>query len=441
VINIPQFTVSEFSSSIKRLVEDAFGYVKIKGEISGFKRATSGHIYFNLKEKDSLITAVLFRNMAQLVNFEIGDGLEVVASGRITTFEGRSNYQIIVEKLEIAGMGAILEMIEKRRQKLLAEGLFDEVHKRPIPFFPKRIGVITSPTGAVIEDIKHRISNRCPSHLMLFASNVQGEKAAFDVISGIRFFNNMAQDKKPEVIIIARGGGSIEDLMPFNDENLVREVFKSEIPIISAIGHETDTTLIDYVADLRAPTPTAAAEMATPLLSDLKNQLNYLSEKLQILPQNILTKNSQLLVTLQKYIIRPEQKLYEIKQNFSALQRNFEVLTKRFFDEKSRHLSMMQISSQAISYQINAIKPNIDFAFGKIEIVVQNQLKLEEKTILNLQKIMDSNHYQKILQRGFAVIENEAGKPLISLSSAKLSDTINVRMHDGVALAKFIKDQ
>lgn len=441
MINIPQFTVSEFSSSIKRLVEDAFGYVKIKGEISGFKRATSGHIYFNLKEKDSLITAVLFRNMAQLVNFEIGDGLEVVASGRITTFEGRSNYQIIVEKLEIAGMGAILEMIEKRRQKLLAEGLFDEVHKRPIPFFPKRIGVITSPTGAVIEDIKHRISNRCPSHLMLFASNVQGEKAAFDVISGIRFFNNMAQDKKPEVIIIARGGGSIEDLMPFNDENLVREVFKSEIPIISAIGHETDTTLIDYVADLRAPTPTAAAEMATPLLSDLKNQLNYLSEKLQILPQNILTKNSQLLVTLQKYIIRPEQKLYEIKQNFSALQRNFEVLTKRFFDEKSRHLSMMQISSQAISYQINAIKPNIDFAFGKIEIVVQNQLKLEEKTILNLQKIMDSNHYQKILQRGFAVIENEAGKPLISLSSAKLSDTINVRMHDGVALAKFIKDQ
>ena len=180
--NIPEFTVSEFSRSIKRIVEDAFGYVRIKGEIVGFKRASSGHLYFSLKHEDATLSSVCFRNMAQLVNFEIADGLQVTASGKITTYEGRSNYQIIVEKLEISGIGAILEMIEKRRQKLLAEGLFDDIHKKKIPFFPKIIGVITSETGAVIEDIKHRIQNRCPLNMILYPTLVQGDKAAKNII-------------------------------------------------------------------------------------------------------------------------------------------------------------------------------------------------------------------------------------------------------------------
>lgn len=184
MFNVPEFTVSEFSRAIKRTVEDAFGYVRISGEISGFKKATSGHLYFTLKDENAVLSAVCFRGAASLINFEIGDGLQVCASGRITTFEGRSNYQIIVEKLEIAGVGAILEMIEKRRQKLLSEGLFDQIHKKPIPFFPKIIGVITSPTGAVIEDIKHRIEARCPTHILLYPTLVQGDKAAAEIISG-----------------------------------------------------------------------------------------------------------------------------------------------------------------------------------------------------------------------------------------------------------------
>lgn len=189
-LNVPEFTVSEFSRSIKRTVEDAFGYVKIKGEITGSKRATSGHVYFNLKDESAVLTAVCFRNIAQLVDFEIADGLQVTASGRITTFEGRSNYQIIVEKLEISGVGALLEMIEKRRQKFLAEGLFDEVRKKPLPFFPKIIGVITSQTGAVIEDIKHRIEARAPMHIKLYSSLVQGEKQRLKLLPALNFLTN-----------------------------------------------------------------------------------------------------------------------------------------------------------------------------------------------------------------------------------------------------------
>jgi exodeoxyribonuclease VII large subunit len=431
MINIPQFSVSEFSRSIKRLVEDAFGYVKIKGEISGFKRASSGHLYFSLKDQDAVLSAVCFRNMAQLINFEIGDGLEVVASGKITTFEGRSNYQIIIEKIEIAGIGAILEMIEKRRQKLLSEGLFDEIHKKPIPFFPQKIGVITSPTGAVIEDIKHRISARCPSHIMLFEAAVQGEKAVNDVISGIRFFNRLAAEKRPQVLIIARGGGSIEDLMAFNDENLVREVFKSEIPIISAIGHETDITLIDYVSDLRAPTPSAAAELATPILSDLKNQVNFLSEKLQILPQNFLSQNFQHLKNLQKYIVKPEQKISEITQILNSMEERFVFLAQNYFDKKIQKLSAAHISSELILQKLNSVKQKLEFSLNHSEIIVKNRLKEEKNKIDNLEKIMLSNHYNQILKRGFAVLKNKNGHFISSILETSIHDEISIEMHQG----------
>lgn len=328
-LNVPEFTVSEFSWSIKRTVEDAFGYVKIKGEITGSKRATSGHVYFNLKDESAVLTAVCFRNIAQLVDFEIADGLQVTASGRITTFEGRSNYQIIVEKLEISGVGALLEMIEKRRQKFLAEGLFDEVRKKPLPFFPKIIGVITSQTGAVIEDIKHRIEARAPMHIKLYSSLVQGEKAAAEIIAGIKFFNKL-KTEKPEVIIIARGGGSFEDLLCFNDENLIREVFNSEIPIVSAVGHESDTTLIDYVSDLRAPTPTAAAEFITPVLSELKTDLNSFSEKLNFIPQNFLIEKLMHIKNLQRYIIHPKAMLEQIHDKMFEIEKRFIFLIKNF---------------------------------------------------------------------------------------------------------------
>lgn len=415
MFNVPEFTVSEFSRSIKRTVEDAFGYVRIHGEISGFKKATSGHLYFALKDENALLSAVCFRGAASGISFEIGDGLQVCASGKITTYEGRSNYQIIVEKIEIAGVGAILEMIEKRRQKLFAEGLFDAIHKKPIPFFPKIIGVITSPTGAVIEDIKHRVEARCPSHIMLYPSAVQGEKAAAEIISGIKYFNSLKKNR-PEVLIVARGGGSFEDLLCFSDENLIREVFKSEIPLISAVGHEVDTTLIDYVSDLRAPTPTAAAEFATPVLSDLKSQLNFYSEKLEFVPENFLNQNILRLKNLQRYLLDP----------------------RKIIEQISERLRRLQISNELIFSKIDSEKRKVSFAFERINSRLEQRIKENLTNLNSLGKILATNHYREILKRGFALIKNSSGEPLFSIEKVKIEQEIIVEMSDGEE--KFVKN-
>ena len=415
MFNVPEFTVSEFSRSIKRTVEDAFGYVRIHGEISGFKKATSGHLYFALKDENALISAVCFRGAASGISFEIGDGLQVCASGKITTYEGRSNYQIIVEKIEIAGVGAILEMIEKRRQKLFAEGLFDAIHKKPIPFFPKIIGVITSPTGAVIEDIKHRVEARCPAHIMLYPSAVQGEKAAAEIISGTKYFNSLKKNR-PDVLIIARGGGSFEDLLCFSDENLIREVFKSEIPLISAVGHEVDTTLIDYVSDLRAPTPTAAAEFATPVLSELKSQLNFYSEKLEFVPENFLNQNILRLKNLQRYLLDP----------------------RKIIEQISERLRRLQISNELIFSKIDSEKRKVSFAFERLNSRLEQRIKENLTNLNSLGKILATNHYREILKRGFALIKNSSGEPLFSIETVKIEREIIVEMSDGEE--KFVKN-
>lgn len=426
MFNVPEFSVSEFSRAIKRTVEDAFGYVKIHGEISGFKKATSGHLYFNLKDESSLLTAVCFRGSASQIDFEIGDGLQICASGRITTYEGRSNYQIIVEKIEIAGIGAILEMIEKRRQKLSAEGLFDQIHKKPIPFLPKIIGVITSPTGAVIEDIKHRIEARCPMHVMLYPSAVQGDKAAAEIIAGIKYFNSLKKNR-PDVLIVARGGGSFEDLLCFNDENLVREVFKSEIPLISAVGHETDTTLIDYVADLRAPTPTAAAELATPILADLKSQLNFFAEKLHFLPQNFLNQNFTHLKNLQRYLIDPRKVIETMETRLRGIKLN----PQKFFDQLKTKLNGLQINENLLLSKIKLQNQRLEFAFERINSATNNALKEDLTRLNSLAKILFANHYREILKRGFALVKNAQGEPLFSIEKVKAQKEIIIEMIDG----------
>lgn len=431
MINIPQFSVSEFSRSIKRVVEDSFGYVKIKGEVSGFKKAASGHLYFNLKEQNCLLSAVFFRNMAQLTKFEIADGLEVCAWGKITTYDGRSNYQIIVEKLEIAGIGAILEMIEKRRKKLLAQGLFDQEHKQTLPFFPQKIGVITSQTGAVIQDIKHRISERFPTNILLYPTAVQGENAASQVILGIKFFNNMAQAKKPDVIIIARGGGSFEDLMPFNDENLVKEVFKSQIPIISAIGHETDTSLIDYVSDVRAPTPSAAAEIATPILAELQARINFCEQKLKILPQNLLEQKLQNLNNLQRYILSPKQSLHEIDKKLVQIIKKFDLSVQNALENKSQKLMAIQIAPNFMTQKINLAKQNLEFVSKNLNLAVNNKFKQVALNLTSLQKLLQANHYDQILKRGFALIKNKDNNLISSVSLLKNTQEVTVEMHDG----------
>ncbi len=271
--NAPEVTVSELSNALKRAIEDRFGYVRVRGEISGYRGPhSSGHAYFCLKDANARLDAVIWRTAFARMKLKPEEGLEVVATGRLTTFPGKSSYQIVVEQLELAGIGALMALLEARRKKLAEEGLFDQARKRKIPFLPKVVGVVTSPTGAVIRDILHRLSDRFPVRVLVWPVRVQGETSAAEVAAAIDGFNALAIGgfaPRPDVLIVARGGGSLEDLWGFNEEIVVRAAARSAIPLIAAVGHETDWTLIDHVADLRAPTPTAAAEFATPVRAEL----------------------------------------------------------------------------------------------------------------------------------------------------------------------------
>ncbi len=428
--NIPEFSVSEFSRNIKRVVEDAFGYVRIRGEISGFKKSTVGHVYFSLKDEFSLISAVCFRNVANLINFEIGDGLEVVASGQVTTYEGRSNYQIIVDKIEIAGVGALMQAIEKRKQKLLEEGLFDQKHKKLLPVWPEVIGVITSPTGAVIEDILHRIENRFPTQVLVYSSAMQGKTAALEVIAGIKYFNNR-HAVNPDVIIIARGGGSFEDLLPFNDENLAREVFKSKIPIVSAIGHETDTTIIDFVSDLRAPTPSAAAELITPLLNGFKDSVTNFEKRLKNYFANLTLVKSNNLEALAKFIIHPN-KLIDLKLD-RLKDLEYKITTAIFDNIKNKEQRLAMIGG-IISRPSDFISSHLQ----KLQFLIKNLtqeawiiIKSSHDRISLAEKLLVSYDYKMVLKRGYALIKNSDGELISSFSKLKNNQIISIEMSDG----------
>src|SRR5712692_8932993 len=272
-LNIPEWTVSELSAALKKTVEDAFGYVRVRGEISGYRGPqASGHCYFALKDEGAKIEAVIWRTAFARMRLKPEEGLEVFVTGRLTTYPGRSKYQIVIETLEPAGLGALMALLEERKKKLAAEGLFDAARKQLLPFPPERIGVVTSPTGAVIRDILHRLADRFPRHVLVWPVRVQGEGSAAEVASAIRGFNALPEGGaivRPDLLIVARGGGSFEDLWSFNEEIVVRAAAESMIPLVSAVGHETDITLIDFAADKRAPTPTAAAEMAVPVRTEL----------------------------------------------------------------------------------------------------------------------------------------------------------------------------
>jgi len=269
-------SISDLSNLLKRTVEDRFGFVRVRGELSGVKRAASGHLYCSLKDEGARLDGVMWRGNVQRLGFAPADGVEVIATGKLTTYPGRSNYQIVIDRMEIAGEGALLALLEKTKVRLAAEGLFDEGRKRAIPYLPRVIGVVTSPTGAVIRDILHRLRDRFPSHVVVWPVLVQGQGAAPQIAAALRGFSALAPGgpvPRPDLVIVARGGGSIEDLWAFNEEEVVRAIAASTIPVISAVGHETDTTLADFAADRRAPTPTAAAEMAVPVRAELAGAL------------------------------------------------------------------------------------------------------------------------------------------------------------------------
>src|SRR5437868_5968175 len=307
--NLPEYTVSELSMALKRSIEEGFSHVRVRGEISGFKRHGSGHCYFALKDAEAVLDAVCWRQTAIRLPIRPEDGMEVVCTGRLTTYPGRSKYQLVVDSIALAGIGALLRILEERRQRLAAEGLFAAERKKKLPFLPEVIGIVTSPTGAVIRDILHRLADRFPRRVLLWPVAVQGEGAAAQIAAAIQGFNRLAAGgpvSRPDLLIIARGGGSLEDLMPFNEEIVVRAAAASVIPLISAVGHETDTTLIDHASDRRAPTPTAAAEMAVPVRLDLIGELNTKSGRLTGGLSRLFTSHRQNLAGLARGLPDPQ---------------------------------------------------------------------------------------------------------------------------------------
>jgi exodeoxyribonuclease VII large subunit len=427
--NVPEFTVGEVSRAIKRIVEDSFGYVKITGEVSGFKEAASGHCYFSLKDDKSLISAVCFRNAASQIGFKMEDGLEVCVFGKVTTYEGRSNYQIIVQKVEIAGVGALMDMIEKRRKKLLEEGLFNQEYKKPLPFWPSIIGVITSKTGAVIEDIIHRVEDRFPTNIHLYPSAVQGQNSAKEVISGIKYFNSLTQGA-PDVIIIARGGGSVEDLLPFSDEELVREVFKSKIPVISAVGHETDTTLIDYVSDVRAPTPSAAAEIATPILSDLRNLVSAFELRLDSYVKNGLDNKERDLLSVSKMLIHPRKLLDQNEERVNNVASKMKLLVDNYLNRKEQSVKVLSGSMVRPDQILNNHENKINFLFKNLDSNFSQKINNFENKITLASKLLDSYHYKKVLKRGYAIIRGN-NKVIGDINKIKSNENINIEMDGG----------
>ena len=416
---IKEYTVSEISAAIKKLVENSFSFVRVKGEIFGAKRADSGHWYLSLKDENSLLAAVCWRGVANTLPLKIEDGIEVIASGRITTFNGRSSYQLVIEKLEIAGEGALLKLLEERKQKFLAEGLFAQEHKKPIPYLPQTIGVITSPTGAVIRDIIHRVRDRFPSRIIVWPTPVQGEGAADKIAAAIRGFNALplGDKKRPDVLIVARGGGSLEDLWPFNEEVVVRAVYDAVLPLISAVGHETDTMLIDYAADLRAPTPTGAAELAVPVKKDIYNTLLTADLRMQNAVTRYMGEFKQYVEALGRGIPPLEQLVLENQQKIDDRSERLKLAFANLLKDKDNLLKLTNL------------KP----------FYIKNLLDAKKENLKNLALRLDSVSVESVLKRGFAWVSDGQFKTLYSATQAKRCDELHIRFVDGIVKVKMME--
>ena len=407
--NSPALSVSELSGALKRTIENAFGQVRVRGEISGFKRHASGHCYFTLKDENACIDAVIWRTSAGALAFRPEDGAEVIATGKLTTYPGRSKYQIVVERMELAGEGALLALLERRRKGLAAEGLFDASRKRKLPFLPRVIGVVSSPTGAVIRDILHRLEDRCPTRVILWPVPVQGEGAAAKIAAAIRGFATF--DPRPDLLIVARGGGSIEDLWAFNEEEVVRAAAESPIALISAVGHETDTTLIDHAADLRAPTPTAAAEIAVPVRTELFAQLVELQHRAQqCLSRRIERGRERFDLTVCRW---PEPRAI------------FAPMVQRL-DEFGERLP------RSLAARAGSARGDLNLVAGRLrrEGLDQRVARLTEQ-LAGLWRLAELAHPDKPLSRGYARVTSRDGQTLTHARDARAAQGLTLHFGDG----------
>lgn len=439
VHNPPVLTVSALSLALKHHVERGFGQIRVRGEVSGYKHAASGHLYFALKDADAVIDAVCWRTSALRLAVRPEDGMDVIVSGRLTTFPSRSKYQIIADSIELAGRGALLKLLEDRRKALAAEGLFSEERKRRLPFLPETIGVVTSPSGAVIRDILHRFADRFPRRVLLWPVQVQGQGAAEQIAAAIAGFNELPPQgpvPRPDLLIVARGGGSLEDLWAFNEEIVVRAAAASAIPLISAVGHETDVTLIDFAADKRAPTPTAAAEMAVPVRVDLLTQVRGTDARLASAILRTLTERRTHVEGLCRGLPRPDQLLGMATQR---LDDRAEKLTACFgahvlrLERRVQHLADRLASPQQ---RLERERGHLLAEARMLRSAVDSFLRGQGHRLTRAADLLDSCSYQRTLRRGYVIAYSENGRLVTSVEAAAPGDRLNLRFKDGEASAR-----
>ncbi len=435
--NVAEFTVSELSFAIKRVVEDNFGYVRLRGEVSGYRGPhSSGHCYFTLKDEKARIEAVIWKGVFGRLRFKPEEGLEVVATGRVSTYPGSSKYQIVIDALEPAGEGALLAQLERLKKKLGQEGLFEEARKKPLPFLPLTVGIVTSPTGAVIRDMLHGFAERFPVHVLLWPVRVQGETCAGEVAAAIRGFNAFAPEgrlPRPDVLIVARGGGSLEDLWGFNEEVVARAVADSPIPVISAVGHETDWTLIDLVADARAPTPTKAAEWAVPKFADLNERLETLARRgVQVMRRGIADRRAHF-KALARAVPRVQDILALPRQRSDAAAGR---LPRALLANAQRHRTRFERLSAR--HQPNMLRQRARFGRDRLvdldrrgALALRQGVARARATFDTRAKLLASLGLEGVLARGFALVRDEAGRGVRSAAQLAVGDEVSIRFSDG----------
>jgi exodeoxyribonuclease VII large subunit len=430
--NAEPLSISEISALLKRTVEDRFGFVRLRGELSGVKRAASGHLYCSLKDEGARIDGVMWKGSVQRLGFMPEDGVEVIASGKLTTYPGRSNYQIVIERMEIAGEGALLALLAKTKARLEAEGLFAPERKRALPFLPRTIGVVTSPTGAVIRDILHRLADRFPSHVLVWPVLVQGQGSAEQVAAAVRGFSAMSGLNRPDLVIVARGGGSIEDLWGFNEEVVVRAIADCTIPVISAVGHETDTTLADFAADWRAPTPTAAAERAVPVREDLATQLGELGLRQRRAVVRPLTLGKERLEARAQRLPKLDALLSPYIQR---LDEQGERLRRGLSDRVA--IARGALSQDAVRLSAPLLAARLERAKARLEAVrlmpalIERRIADSRERTAVLWRMAGQLSPEKVLQRGYAIVRNSAGVPVRSAAAARASESLELQFSDG----------
>ena len=486
--NSPELTVSQLSTDLKRTIEDRFGFVRVRGEVSGYRGPhASGHCYFALKDQSAKIEAVIWKGVFSRMRVKPTEGLEVVASGKLTTFPGSSKYQIVVEALEPAGLGALMALLEERRRKLAAEGLFDAERKRPLPFLPRVVGVVTSPTGAVIRDILHRLADRFPRRVLVWPVRVQGETSAAEVAAAIAGFNALdavGPIPRPDVLIVARGGGSLEDLWGFNDELVVRAAAASDIPLISAVGHETDWTLIDHAADLRAPTPTGAAEKAVPVRGDLMAQTGDLSRRLNAAALRLIERRRQELraaaralpaadalvaqprqrldrageklagglargadarrLALSRLAHRlagqsPQARLARAREKLAALDARLARAATLGLEQRAlrmetlagRFAQGLRARAGLARQQNSAQTQKLDHLGQRLKRALTQRIATDRARLAAHAQLLGSLGYKNVLARGFALVRDDAGLPVRAAAAVAAGQRLSLEFADG----------